>query len=719
MRVVSIILFVLFSAFSFAQNTKTESPFLQVLTGDAIIPLQKSTADVQIVGRIAHVKITQVYENLSKQAIEAKYIFPMSTKAAVHDMNMQIGNRIVKATIYEKEKAKKVYNKAIKQGKRASKLDQKRPNVFQMKVGNIMPNDKITITIYYTELVTQISGQYQFVYPGVVGPRYTGENTSKEKTFHQPYLKNKLKSNFEYGINMCINGGMIIQDIHSKTHDINVQYPDATSAEIFLSKTNTNPSNRDFIVNYSLRGSSIQTGLLLYEGEKENFFSLMIEPPKHFKAKEITPREYLFVLDVSGSMMGYPIDVAKSLLKNLLANLNDNDAFNILLFSADNKVFKDKAVNVSEESLKEAIQFLTGKFNNYGKGTRLLKALQKGYTMARINEGSARTMVIITDGYVSVEKEAFDLIENNLDKANVVTFGIGSSVNRYLLEGMSKVGKSEFFLATNKNEAYKVAKDFKKYIASPLLTQINIETYGFDIYDVEPKTIPDVFSERPIMIYGKYNGKAKGTIRISGYQGKTFTSKVYQVKNGRLSQDNKALKYLWARKRIERLVDYKKVFGNDVKQEVVKLGLQYNLATEFTSFVAVDQEIVNKNGKTQKVKQPLTLPNKIENIAVGAEASVKGKSIPKKSLKIEFENTIESSEKRRLKIWLIGSYANTIKTYLKNCAQIKIHFNARGEIVKIEKEIDGVWFTDLSLKTKFKKLPFNLSSKEIKIIIHQ
>lgn len=701
----------------FAQ--KTESPYLQVLSKNAVIPLKSSKANVAIVGKIAHVTLTQTYHNQGNKAIEAKYVFPMSIDAAVHDMKMKIGNRTITAIVYEKKKANKVYKKALKEGKRASKLEQHRPNVFQMNVGNIMPNDQIEIIISYTEMLTPKNDEYQFVLPGVVGPRFTGEATKNESFFKTGYTPKGTSVAFDYDVQLSIQSGLILQKVNSTSHNVSINYPKATIAEVSLDDTN-NPANRDFILNYSLRGEKMDGGLLLYKGEKENFFSFMIEPQKKIKSEEIPPREYLFVVDVSGSMMGYPIEVAKSLMQNLLGNLKVEDSFNVLLFSADNKVFKTESVKASEKNIKEAFQFLNGQFNNYYGGTRLLKALERAYKLPRKLPSTSRTMVVITDGYVAVEKEAFQLIGNNLDKANVTTFGIGSSVNRYLIEGMSRVGKSTSFIATNKTEAYKVAKEFRDYIASPLLTQVKFEANGFDIYDVEPKTVPDVLAKRPVMVYGKFKGNVTGSIKVSGYLGKQKVSKTFLVKNGVLSKENKALKYLWARNKIQQLGDYYQAFGDegDIKKQITELGIEYNLATKYTSFVAVDSEVVNKNGKMKKVNQPLPLPKNVNNSAVGAEASVKGKSIYKKTYSIAIKSMITKSNKRAIKMWLKGSHSKLIKNWLKNYSQIRIVTDKMGRIVIIEIEKDGVWTKVSALKSGLYQLPNHIQiQKEMVITI--
>ncbi len=702
----AIVLFV--SITSIAQQ-KIDGPYLEVLSGDTLIPLKESKANVQISGTIAHVQLTQVYHNNGDAPIEAKYVFPMSTKAAVHHMQMTIGERVVNAKIFEKEQAKRVYAEAVNEGKRAAKLDQARPNIFQMKVGNIMPGDKLSIDIYYTEMLVPVQGEYQFVAPGVVGPRFTGESTTNEEAFNSPYTSKGIADSFIFDIQVTINAGMMIQSVGSKSHKINVEYPNAKTASVFLSKSNINASNRDFILNYSLRGNDIQTGLLLYEHNDEKFFAYLMEPVKEVKAKNITSREYLFIVDVSGSMNGYPLEVSKDLMRNLLCNLNATDTFNVQLFASSSTIFSELPVEATTDNIENAINFLSN--GQGGGGTELLSALKTAYSLPRKDLGSARSMVIITDGYVNVEKEAFQLIGQKLDEANVFTFGIGSSVNRYLMEGMAKVSNSESFIATTKEEASKVALDFKEYIASPLLTQVKLEAKGFEIYDVEPNSIPDVFSARPVVVFGKYRGKAEGKLVLTGYQGKKKIKQTMKVSEKNISTHNKALRYLWARKKIEQLDDYNTLFYEDVKTEVIGLGLKYNLATKYTSFVAVDEQVVNKDGTLKTVKQPLPMPQNVENSAVGAAGDLTAKSKFTKSFAITFseKNNLPKAEERKIKMWFKAHFSTLSEKYLKEHSELRINFGVDGKIVSIEVLENGKWIIEKEItkdfqNTKLKKI---------------
>ncbi len=674
------------------------SPYLYVSTKHAVIPLKASKTDVQISGSIAHVRITQVYQNLGKQPIAAKYVFPLATQAAVHKMQMAIGNRIINAKIFEKEAAQKVYKRALKEGKRAAKLDQNRPNVFQMDVGNIMPNDEITITIYYTEMLLPVDGEYQFVAPAVVGPRFTGESTQAEAGFEMPYTAKGIADTFDFDMMVTINAGITIKSITSSSHEIGVNYPNSKTAEVFLAKSNRNPSNRDFILNYNLRGNTIESGLLLYEHEDEHFFAFQMEPTQHIAVADIPAREYLFIVDVSGSMNGYPLDVAKGLMRNLLCDLRPTDTFNVQLFASSSTVFSSMPVETNAQNIDAAIRFLSE--GQGGGGTQLLSALQQAYKLPRKDTSSARSMVVITDGYVSVEDEAFELIRNNLNQANVFTFGIGTSVNRHLIEGMAKVSNSLSFVATNNSEAQEVAKRFKKYIASPLVTQVKIKAEGFDMYAVTPSSIPDVFASRPVTVFGKYRGKARGTIIVTGYQGGKNFYQEFRVSQGNLSKANKALRYLWARKKIAALDDYRKLSDTAERDSVIALGLKYNLATQYTSFVAVDETVVNKDEEIKTVKQPLPMPQHVNNSAVGAEAEVSVKTKFTTSFKVAFEDDVTKTVQRNTTMQFKALYAKLVMKHLAKNQQLRLKFDAQGVLVKVESMENGKWvFSQVLTKT--------------------
>jgi hypothetical protein len=230
----------------------------------------------------------------------------------------------------------------------------------------------------------------------------------------------------------------------------------------------------------------------------------------------------------------------------------------------------------------------------------------------------ARSTVIVTDGYVSCEPEAFDLIRENLNVSNVFTFGIGSSVNRHLIEGMARSGQGEPLIVTGPDETGKKADKFREYIKEPVLTQIEIEFGAFNAYDVEPLSVPDVLANRPVIVFGKYKGTPRGSITISGYTGEGEYKAKLDISPDMEEKTNTALRYLWARHRIKTLADYNNLRQDSERvREVTNLGLTYNLLTQYTSFVAVDSLVRNQGGDQATVKQALPLPDGVSDLAVG------------------------------------------------------------------------------------------------------
>lgn len=610
--------------------TKTLSPYFVVLSDDPAVdrlPLKSTTADVKIVGTIADVKITQMYVNTGKNTLEAIYTFPMSTKAAVYGMTMTIGKRKITAQIEEKQKARKDYEEAKKEGKRASLLEENRPNVFTMNTANIIPGDTIVVELNYTEVLTPEKGDYTFVYPTVVGPRYSGKevdpNNEDNKFIESPYTPEGTMPTYLFDFKLNLYSAIPIENIACNSHRMDVSYKDLNHIELKLNKAETNGGNRDVIVNYSLKGKSIESGVMLYEGKDENFFLMMVQPPAQVLKEDIPPREYVFIVDVSGSMNGQPLDISKNLMRNLVLNLKPTDMFNVVLFSGASRLLNETSLPANEENIKKAVSFVDN--TRGGGGTEVLGALRMANAIPRANDDVSRTFVIITDGYVAVEQEAFQIIRENKNNTNFFAFGIGRSVNRYLIEGMAFAGNGEPLFITNFQDTEKEVERFRNYINTPVLTRIKLESKGIEIYDVEPAGIPDLMAERPITVFGKYKGKAKGTLTLSGKTGRKTYKQSFDIAAAKPSANNLALRYLWARERIKYL-DYMEnpnsrwwnsTADSSISKEITRLGLKYGLMTKYTSFIAIDEVVVEKDGKPVTVKQPLPLPEGVSNDAVG------------------------------------------------------------------------------------------------------
>jgi Ca-activated chloride channel family protein len=602
---------------------KTLSPYFLVEGADSStnqFPLKETKVDVNICGTIADILVTQIYANNGESPINASYIFPASTRASVHGMTMEVGDHRVTAKIKEREVAKQEFEQAKEEGKSASLLEQQRPNVFSMDVANIMPADTVRIELHYSELIESTDGIYQFVFPTVVGPRYSNQQKSSaaetDKWVESPYLKDGKTPSGKYDITVNLSTGVPVKDIKGISHRINIVQENESVAEVTLADKDEYAGNRDFILDYRLTGKEMQNGLMLYEGEKENFFMLTIQPPERVKAEEIPGREYIFILDVSGSMNGFPLDTAKSLIKELVSHLRSTDKFNLVLFAGDSSVMSPESMPATKASIDEAINLIDRQEG--GGGTELLPALERALSLPA-DKNLSRSVVIITDGYIDCERAIFDLIRDNVGETSFFSFGIGSSVNRYLVEGMAKAGSGEPFVLTEPSKASEIADKFREYIQSPVLTDINVKFDGFDVYDVEPQNIPNVFAQRPVTLFGKWRGEPSGTIHIAGKTGKGDYKAGIDVSDIECSDANSAIRYLWARSKIARLSDYG-LGGEDdpaARKEITKLGLEYSILTQYTSFIAVIEKIRNMEGKSTDVDQPLPLPLNVSNLAVG------------------------------------------------------------------------------------------------------
>lgn len=254
----------------------------------------------------------------------------------------------------------------------------------------------------------------------------------------------------------------------------------------------------------------------------------------------------------------------------------------------------------------------------------LSQALEKAVDIPAA-DGTARNVVIVTDGYISGEKEVFGIIQEHMDNTSFFAFGIGSSVNRYLIDGIAKTGLGESFVVTDSQDASQAAEHFRDYIEAPLLTDVQVEYDGFEAYDAEPEKVPVLFAQRPIVIFGKWKGTPSGTIRLTGNAGGQEYRQEIPVTEASLVDHGSGLRYLWARTRVQKLTDYGYNQEDDpqVKKEVTDIGLEYSMMTPYTSFIAVLDVVRNENGDGTDVDQPLPLPAGVTENALG-NVSVSG-----------------------------------------------------------------------------------------------
>lgn len=383
-------------------------------------------------------------------------------------MTMRIGDRMIEAKVKEREEAKKEFHAAKKAGKKASLLEQHRPNVFQMSVTNITSGTTIDVELRYTEHIIPEEGQYEFVYPVVVGQRYDGgPNITNEAWTSNPHTLTHQHdfpaARPRFTFHATISGPLPLKDVLVPTYPCDITFPSARVADIRARTTDgAHDDNNDLVVRYRLNDNAISSGLFIGSSHDENFFLLMAEPPARVAGSQVLQREYIFILDVSGSMKGYPLNVSKRLMKRLFRDLRPHDRFNVVLFSGASALYKQASPEALEDELEDAFDFIDRE--NGGSGTELLPALESALRIPR-TEGMSRSFVIVTDGFVAVEKEAFALVREHAGDANVFPFGIGTDVNRFLIEGLARAGQGQPFVVLGEAEVDAVAERFASYIS--------------------------------------------------------------------------------------------------------------------------------------------------------------------------------------------------------------------------------------------------------------
>jgi Ca-activated chloride channel family protein len=628
------------SGFTASAATKVTEGSLQVLSAEGntvgTCPLKHTDVKAEINGFLARVLVTQEFENPFKDKIEAVYTFPLPQNAAVDEMTMHVGERVIRGQIKRREEARAVYEAARNAGHVASLLDQERPNIFTQSVANIMPGEKINITISYVETLKYEAGTYEFVFPMVVGPRYIpGNATGKQgggfapdtdrvpdaSRITPPVAPANTRAGHDISIDVNLDAGVPIDNIKSTLHEIDVEKVTAHNAAIHLKSKNEIP-NKDFILKYDVAGRKIEDALMTHRAGNGGFFSFILQPPERVTAEDVTPKEIVFVLDTSGSMMGFPIEKAKECMKLALDNLYPQDTFNLITFSGDTHILFDKPVPATRANLAKAQAFLASRSGS--GGTEMMKAIRAALDPSD-QQDHIRIVCFVTDGYVGNDMEIISEVQKH-PNARVFSFGIGSSVNRFLLDKMAEHGRGEVEYVTLQDDGSAAAKRLHERIRNPLLTDISVDWNGLAVADVYPKRIPDLFSAKPVVLTGRYTAGGKGVIYLKGKMaGRDFVKEI-NVDLPEAEPGRDVLAKLWARTRIEDLMaqDYAGAQNGsmkaDLRETVTQIGLEYRLMTQFTSFVAVEEMTITDGGVPRTVQVPVEMPEGVSHKGVFGEA---------------------------------------------------------------------------------------------------
>lgn len=580
------------------------------------MPLKHTDVRASVAGYIGAVEVVQQFHNPYSSKIEAVYVFPLPHNAAVNEFLMTIGERRIRGIIRERQEAEQIYQAAKRQGYVASLLTEERPNIFTQSVANIEPGREIDVTIKYFHTLEYVDGWYEFVFPMVVGPRFNppgmtngigaaarGSPGSTGQKTEVQYLNPNERSGHDISLKLEVAAGVPIEEFTCRTHNVSNSSASPEQLTVAL-KPHDNIPNRDFVLRYRVAGDKIKTDLLTHRDERGGYFTLMLYPPAELKQLTRQPLELVFVLDCSGSMSGVPIQQAKAAIGRALHLLRPGDSFQLINFSLSAARLGDRPLEATPENLQRGLAYLRS-LNAEG-GTMMIEGIKAALDFPHDPE-RLRFVCFLTDGFIGNETQILGEVHQRLGASRIFSFGVGSSVNRYLLDHMAKAGRGTVAYLGSRDDGAKVMDAFFTRISYPGLTDIAMDWGGLQVSEVFPRLIPDLFVGRPVIVTGRFQGEATTPIRITGKvagERLDFSVPVDQEP----TVEHKALPSVWARMKIADLSDESSYAPNpELPDQIRQVALDYGLMSAFTAFVAVDssQPTAGTEGTTVPVAVPV------------------------------------------------------------------------------------------------------------------
>jgi Ca-activated chloride channel family protein len=582
------------------------------------VPLEHTDVKARVSAFLAAVDVTQKFHNPYDTKIEAEYVFPLPQNSAVTDFLMTVGERRILGLIREREEAEKMYQEARSQGYVASLLTQERPNIFTQKVANIEPGKRIDVKITYFEPLPYNDGEYEFVFPLVVGPRFNppditegvgavarGRSGISGQRTEVQYLKPGERSGHDIALALDIDAGIEIEDIYSRTHAIDINRLNSSHVQVALSPNDSIP-NRDFVLRYKVAGDKLKTAMLVNRNEKGGTFALLLQPPKDMENLPRVGREMVFVVDCSGSMSGEPLAKAKEAMRRCVRKLDSDDTFQIIRFSMNSSSLGDGPIPANPDNIKRGLQYLDSLES--GGGTMMIEGIKAALDFPH-DPNRLRIVSFMTDGYIGNEAEIFKAVNEKLGSARLFSFGVGTAVNRYLLDGLAKMGRGAVAYVNLNDPATDAVDLFYERLAHPALADISVDWGKLAVSDVYPKRIPDLFVGRPVLVTGRFDSNKQAVIHISGLSGGERRTISLQVDPTADKNGHAAIESVWARWKIADLADQEILEPSpDIKQQIIDTSLAYRVLTAYTAFVAVDESEKTAGDHGVQVVVPVPVP---------------------------------------------------------------------------------------------------------------
>ena len=545
------------------------------------LPLERTDVQVDVSGSVVSASVSQRFTNSSREPIEVIYIFPLPQRAAVDAMEMKVGARTVKATIAKREEARAAYDQALRNGQRAALLEQERPNVFTFNVGNIDPGAAIEVKLHYFEVDQFDAGTYDFAVPTTVGPRFNPETVTDANRISPTYSQN---GGAKLGVRVHLDAGVDLEKIDVPTHLVDVARPNAHVADV---KTkNDDVPNRDFVFKWRVAADTVKPAVFAHRPKtnEHGYVTLILEPKHDTTPTEIAARELVFLLDTSGSMQGPPLEASIAAVRKAVDSMGPNDTFQIIDFADVASQFAPRPLPNTPENRFKAHNHLAHLTS--GGGTNQLVGIHAALSTPG-DDMRVRYVMFFTDGYIGNEAEVLALTRREIGRARIFSFGVGASVNRYLLDEVAIAGRGFAEYLRPREDAKKLVDRFYQRIGKPYLTDVEIDWNGLAIEDAQPAKLPDLSAFSPLVVHARYAKAGKAQVTIKGRVGmRPFATKL-DVVLPESEPNNAAISRLWAREKIAQLERHPEGMSEDAAA-ITRIALAHDLVSKYTSFVAID-----------------------------------------------------------------------------------------------------------------------------------
>ena len=612
-----------------AVSAEVNRPLL-LAAGGSELPLVRGALDVQVRGPIARLHLTQTFHNPATEPIEAVYVFPLPHDGAVGGMTMRVGSRTIRAAIKRRDEARDIYEKARRDGKVAALLDQERPNVFTQAVANLEPGAEIDVAVDVDVLLAPDDGVWELALPTVVGPRYTpgvpldgpsvGTGVAPDtdavpdaSRVTPSAVPRDVTTGNTLAVAIDLEAGAPITELTSPTHRIAVAARGPTRRAITLAD-GAMIRDSDLVVRWRTDVTEPTAAVFAHRAGDVGHLALLLTPPRLGPAPTQS-RELVFVVDTSGSMEGQPLGLARTAMRHALSRLRPDDSFRIITFSSHVDGFEGGAVQIAtRDNVHRGLAFVDGLVPD--GGTEMLPGIRAALAQEPA-PGRSRYVVVMSDGLISNEREILDEIRRGaVRRTRVFGFGVGNSVNRYLLDTLASAGHgTSQYLLLDQPAAPQVERFYRR-LDTAVLEGLTIDWGGLDVKDVEPAGPIELFGDQPLVVVARYRGPSTG-LRANG----PFLFRLRGVSAGRnvllevpvelpavgAEGDGDVVDRLWARRRIAALSERTDRSDPDLVGTITGIALAYSLASEHTSFVAVEDRVVNQGGVQQTIEVPVDM----------------------------------------------------------------------------------------------------------------